>query len=61
MKTSVSPCLRAQRLDVRAGQLVLGHDELLQLDLLAELHAPGVDAEDVALGVAAQFEFESNS
>jgi hypothetical protein len=38
-------------LDVGAGEVVLGHDEHLKVDVLAERHAARVDAEDAALGL----------
>mmetsp|Transcript_10690 Transcript_10690/g.27212 ORF Transcript_10690/g.27212 Transcript_10690/m.27212 type:complete len:286 (-) Transcript_10690:281-1138(-) len=43
--------LGADGLDVGAGKFVLGHDELLEVDVVGEVHAAGVDAEDVALGL----------
>ena len=36
--------LRAHRLDVGAGEVVLRHDKLLEVDVLAEVHAGGVKA-----------------
>mmetsp|Transcript_10758 Transcript_10758/g.33951 ORF Transcript_10758/g.33951 Transcript_10758/m.33951 type:complete len:292 (+) Transcript_10758:2279-3154(+) len=43
--------LRADRLDVRAGELVLRHDKLLQVDVVRQRHLGRVDAEDVPLGL----------
>mmetsp|Transcript_1778 Transcript_1778/g.3834 ORF Transcript_1778/g.3834 Transcript_1778/m.3834 type:complete len:429 (-) Transcript_1778:221-1507(-) len=39
--------LGAHGLDVRARELILGHDELLEVDVLGEVHLGGVDLEDV--------------
>mmetsp|Transcript_385 Transcript_385/g.996 ORF Transcript_385/g.996 Transcript_385/m.996 type:complete len:285 (-) Transcript_385:792-1646(-) len=43
------PRLRAHGLNVRTAQLVLGHHELLEVDVLREGHAPRMDVEDAAL------------
>ena len=43
--------LRAQRLDVRAGQLILRHDKLLHVDILRQVHPRRVNPEDVPFGL----------
>mmetsp|Transcript_4964 Transcript_4964/g.16607 ORF Transcript_4964/g.16607 Transcript_4964/m.16607 type:complete len:323 (-) Transcript_4964:459-1427(-) len=43
--------LGADGLDVRAGELVLGHDEFLKVDVVRQGHLGRVDAEDVPLGL----------
>ncbi|GIX62960.1 uncharacterized protein BcabD6B2_23950 [Babesia caballi] len=45
------PGLGADGLDVRAAQVVLGVDELLQVDVLRHGHLGGVDLEDFPLGL----------
>mmetsp|Transcript_25251 Transcript_25251/g.79226 ORF Transcript_25251/g.79226 Transcript_25251/m.79226 type:complete len:235 (+) Transcript_25251:651-1355(+) len=43
--------LGADGLDVRARELVLGHDHDLEVDIVGEAHARRVDAKDAALGL----------
>ena len=43
------PCLRTAGLDVRARQVVLRQDKLLEVDVRGQRHPRGVDAEDAAL------------
>ena len=43
--------LSAHRLDVGARELVLRHDELLEVDVIGEIHLRRVDLEDVPAGL----------
>mmetsp|Transcript_14690 Transcript_14690/g.41334 ORF Transcript_14690/g.41334 Transcript_14690/m.41334 type:complete len:292 (+) Transcript_14690:196-1071(+) len=44
--------LSAHSLDVSAGELILCHDELLQVDVVAQRHFPCMNLEDAALSLS---------
>lgn len=50
---------RTHSFDVRARQILLGHDELLQVDIVSQTHLACVDAEDLSLSLLVR-EWELN-
>ena len=43
--------LTAHSLDISTRQLIFGHDELLEVDILRERHSRSVKLEDMSLGL----------